>query len=194
MAVLTVKNAKYNLALDLNVGVHVFDAKWNYLLLLNFTASNLYPVYYMIVVNEEFYFSFTGTYGLAHTTSQLKYLNIYTNNSGNYRSLCFDQVNKTIIAANWILSQIDIFSQNLTLLNSITLKSPPHGVCVYGSRIYVSYYSGSSNISVIQNGYVINSFSTLCSAKLVSLNVDSHGLIAVSCFFNNSLYLYHVNG
>ena len=47
---------------------------------------------------------------------------------------------------------------------------------------------------MIQNGIVINSFTTLCLSQLVSLTVDSNGYMAVSCQIPNTLYLYHVNG
>ena len=190
LGVLTVNNKNYNLALDENIGVYVFDENWNYLNLLNFTALNSYPAYYMIVVNGGFYFSSLNTYGLIQTTSQLGLLNVHANETGKYRSLCYDQMNKTVIAANVISNRIDIFSQDLTLLSSLSLAFQPHGVCVYGSSIYVSYWSGSSNISVINNG----NFTTLCPEKLISLTVDSFGYMAVSCQNNSILYLYHVNG
>ena len=194
MGVLTVKNIKYNLALDSNIGVYVFDTNWNYLWLLNFNAFNSYPAFYMIVVNGGFFFSLTGTYGLTQTTSRLTLLNKYSNEAGNYRSLCYDEVNKTVIAANWGSHRIDIFNQDLTLRSSVLSASQPHGVCIYGSRIYFSYFSGSSSISVIQNGIVIENITTLCFSQLVSLTVDSNGYMAVSCQIPNTLYLYHVNG
>ena len=193
LGILRVKNTNYNVALDYQVGVYFFDANWNYLLLLSFTALNLYPALYMIVVNGEFYFSLQNTYGLTHTTSQLKLLNTFNNDAGKYRSLCYDQVNKTVIAANFVSNRIDIFSQNLTLLSSISFASPV-GLCVHGSRIYASHWLNSNYISVIQNGNVINNFTTLCSQMLSSITVDSYGYLALSCRSNNILYLYHVNG
>ena len=118
MGVITVKNIKYNVALDRQVGVYVFDANWNYLNLLSFTALNSYPALYMIEVNGGFYFSLTGTYGLTQTNLKLGLLNVYAHEVGHYRSLVYDEVNKTVIAANWASSRIDIFNQDLTVQSS----------------------------------------------------------------------------
>ena len=146
----------------------------------------------MIVVNNQFYFSCQSTYGLMSTTLNLTLLQSYGSQIGSYSALVYDLNNQIIYAANYNASSLDTFDINFNLLNTISLPNRPYAVNYYASRICVCYYN-NANIAVIENGIVINTFTTQCPQFVGTLSVDTLGQILVPCQNTTTTYLYNKN-
>jgi hypothetical protein len=52
---------------------------------------------------------------------------------------------------------------------------------------------GSCAVSVISNGTIENTYSTICSSNLARISIDSFGYFALSCSGNSKVYLYDTN-
>ncbi len=181
----TINNIKYNLIVDLPVGVHLYDSNWKYN-----STFNMPNIHFGIVVNYYYYFTDGGNnYRIIKTTlNSSTVLNSYGN---GYRGLHYDLIGSRIIAAGCDVSSVDVFDLDLNLLSSVSIGGCPHGVTVYNSKIYVSL-NNDGNVAVISNGVIENTFSTLCSSGLYRLSVDSFGYFALSCG-NGQAYLYDSN-
>ena len=178
-----INNIKYNLIVDLPVGVHLYDSNWKYN-----STFNMQNIHFGIVANDNYYYFTDGGnyYRIIKTTlTSPTILNSYGN---GYRGLHYDLIDSRIIAAGCDVSSVDVFDLDLNLLSSVSIGGCPHGVTVYYSKIYVSL-NDNGNVAVISNGVIENSYSTVCSSASYRISVDSFGYFSLSCG-NGQAYLY----
>ncbi len=184
-----IKSIKYNLVVDRYLGVFLYDSYWNYH--STFTVPN---VYYGIVSNCFYYFStFNSTYGIVKTSMNSSTTFKSYGISGVYRGLYYDLIGSKIIAAGCEVNKVDILDLDLNFISSFLMPGQcVTGVTVYNSKIYMVTW-GSSAVSVISNGTIKNTYSTICSTNLAGISVDSFGYFVISCSRNSSVYLYDSN-
>lgn len=127
-AIATIDNIQYNIVQDHTTGIYFFDTLWRYISLLALPNTN-----YMIVANNQFYFSMdSGSKEII--TTPLNSTNIIASLNGStksYRSLAYISNNSSIIAANYGSMKIDKFYLNLSLISSYALSSTPYGIAFY---------------------------------------------------------------
>jgi hypothetical protein len=152
-------------------------------------------IYYGIVANGFFYFSTVTGYsnGIVKASMNSSTAIKSYGNCGVYRGLYFDSSGSKIIAAGCNFNKVLILDLDLNLNSSISLQGLcPHGITVFKSKIYVAIW-GSGAVSVISNGTIENTYSTICSSNLAGISVDSFGYLALSCRGDSKVFLYDTN-
>jgi hypothetical protein len=132
---ITINNTLYHAILVANTGIYLYDLDWNNRISI-ITYGSIPKAFYMIVINNQFYFSCQTTYGLITTTSSLSSIKTYNSQIGSYRQMTYNSANQTILIANYIGSSIDTFDTSFNFLSSISLPYQPYGVNFYGSKIF----------------------------------------------------------
>ena len=80
-----------------------------------------------------------------------------------YRSLFYDSVGSRIFGARCDTQCIDTFDLSLNRLTTLSfLGLCPHGVTVYNTKIYATFWT-NGNLVEITNNVVTNKFTTVCS-------------------------------
>ena len=190
IATAIINGVQYNLVVDQNVGVYLYDLNWKY------NATFAFPnILYAIVVNNFYYFSTCnnahGVYGIVKTsTSSPNVDNHYGSINGVYRGLYFDESSSRIVAAGWKSNMVDVLDLSLSLVMSISVQQP-HSIRMYNSKIYVGEWN-TGIIVVITNGTVAT-YASKCTSELSNINVDSAGYFVISCHSNGIAYLYDSN-
>jgi hypothetical protein len=181
----TINNIPYNLVVDRNVGVHLYDSNWMYK-----STFNMPNIYYGIVANGFFYFSTINTYGIVKTSLNSSTAIKSYGDAGKYRGLYYDSIGSVIIAAGCNVNKVDILDLDLNLNSSISFPGQcPHGIAVFNSKIYVAIW-GNGIIAVISNGTIEKTYPAKCSSNLAGISVDAFGYFALSCSGNGQVFLY----
>ena len=136
----------------------------------------------------------TGNNGFYNLDQSMNFINTYAYSSATYRGLYCNQTNRRFYAVSPTLNRIDIFDFNLKLLRSLTNSYTSNGL----NGNLISIYAGTStgNIVVYRNeSYVYRSFTSVCTADVLSITIDASGFMYVSCNApENLLKVFHVNG
>lgn len=166
----------------------IFDENWsfksNYSITINPFFARIISNYFYLTNNNGFYkVMFNGT-----IKEQ------YFRNGSSFRGIYYHENNNTIIVANKGVNCIDIFDQNLNLLETIsTLAHSPHYVSIFNDDFYVGTLTGY--LLVIKNK-TVDRTQLICTLNnfLFSFLIDKYGFIALACEQDNSTLLYHING
>jgi hypothetical protein len=184
----TINNIQYNLVIDSNFGVYLYDLNWMYK-----TKFSLPSIYYGIVAKNFYYFTLTTGYGIIKTPLNSSTVIKSYGNSGAYRGLYYDLIGSKIIAAGCNVNKVDILDLDLNLNTSISFPGQmPHGITVFNSKIYIVFWN-THNVAIITNGVNKTLYSTKCSSNLAGISVDAFGYFALSCASNSQVYLYDKN-
>ena len=166
----------------------IFDDNWQFLKFVNFPNPN-----YLITVNTSLYI--TGDLNIWKTD---KYLNISKQYSGNaclyYIGIFYDQTNQTFYVTSGSYT-IGLFSYDFVYISSISLSvsTVTWAITEYNNSLYVGTTKGS--ILKIQNNAILQTI-PVCSANtyIDSFDLDEYGYMAITCYTDNTLYLYYANG
>ncbi len=177
----------YNLVVDVNVGVYLYDSNWIYK-----STFNLTNIYYGTVGNNFYYFSLINSYGIIKTSMTSPTVIKSYGSAGKYRGLYYDTAGSKIIAEGCDISSVDILDLDLNFQTSVSFRRQcPHGVIVYNTVIYVAL--NLNGIAIISSNLTINTFPTICSEGSLSISYDSFEYFALSCWGDNIVYIYDSN-
>ncbi len=182
---------------DFNTSYYVMDELANRTYLLNdnydYVTDRTFTLpQYMVTVNSSLYIT-----GMSNIWKTDKYLNILiTHNESavaNYNGIYFNCTDNLIYAASTGYKYFQVFDLNLTLNHNISVSpNNPRSFGEYNNELYVG--TSQSIVLVIVNKIVIRNFTGCSSSPIYSIVVDNYGLLAMVCYSNNSINLYHYNG
>jgi hypothetical protein len=170
---------------DLNNGkIVTYNEIWEYQSNKGFTEPA-----YMKQVDKDVYIS-TGT-AIIEADKNLSVLATF-NISGFNRGIHFDEQTDTILAVK-VFSHINIFDRNLTLLGNITTYPDyPYNLEYHNGFFFIG--TTTNKVLKMQNKTIISSFITNCTGGINSVLLDDFDYIAVACYLDKMVYLYHTNG
>lgn len=124
--------------------------------------------------------------------------NTTTPSQGNFNEFVYDQNSNLIIAIDTSDNTLKYFDRNLNFKNSTqignyVLKS----LVLYNQKMYIGTFD--NKILVVQNGIVITTYNIPCvnpngMSGISSILIDSYSYMAVGCYDDPNVYLYHTNG
>jgi hypothetical protein len=184
-----INDNQFNMLSDYPVGIHLYNLDWV------FNSTFYFPyTFYATVANNFYYFTIHPSSihpnGIVKTSVSSPAVLNYYGSPCNYRGLFYDDLQSRIIAAGCEIGAVQIFDLDLNLINSVLISGVcPHDVTMYNTKIYVAIY-GNGNIVVISNDVIENTVSSVCTAILPRISVDSFGYFALSCSGDSNIYLY----
>jgi hypothetical protein len=181
-----------------NTSYYVMDYVANIIFLLNdnygyMNKKSFSKPTYILTIGSSLYI--TGDNDIWKTDESLNVLRKYSSqSSAQYRVMYFNCTENEIYVSSQQYKYIQVFHLNLTLKYNISTSS-------YNSRSFSEYnnqlYVGTiqSIVLVIVNKEIIRKF-TVCLGMdyVTSIVSDNFGLMAFSCYSNNSVKLYFSNG
>lgn len=91
-------------------------------------------------------------------------------------------------------NQTFILNSTFSLIQSVSLPSIPYSVAAINDVLYIG--TQNSEILIIEDLVYTKKYTNVCqsSTKVTSIYFDKYGYMLVSCFEDNSIRLYTVNG
>jgi hypothetical protein len=163
-----------------------YDVNWQYI----YHVTIEMPVF-AITIYGELYVS--GNNGMFKIDSGMNILGYYKNVGAYYGGIYYNRTTDHILVTSDRETYLQIFDRFLNTTGTID-TSPFSGSSLYfyNGRLYGGTTEGY--VLVIEEESLIYSFSTACDGYISSVLVDDNGFLVVVCFFDNSLYLYNLNG
>lgn len=176
----------------------VFNESWTWAWAYNDSITRLprnftYAIKY---VEENFYFASR----LCFYKTNLDFVLInYHDNNAEYRQIAYDSTSSEFYVTSEYLGRLDVFNTNCNLLRSIFIKETPYALALFNGNIFVG--PGKSNKIMVKKIKQLSDINQLvninvcqCSNGIRSITVDFMGYMAISCFSDNLVVLYDLNG
>jgi hypothetical protein len=162
-----------------------FDKDWNFI-----KYSSISSRFMITLVDNNVKRLFISRYnGLTEIDENLNQVKSVIVSGRNY-GLYFNSTSVQLLVASGSYEIINIFNLNLTLIGNITVPYRNKYILDYNEILYVS--SSSSYMMVLENQIYHHSFSTLCTVQ--NFAIDQNGILAISCSYDNIIYLYSTKG
>ncbi len=163
-----------------------FDKDWN---LIKYSSISNYFMITLVDNNVKrlFISRYNGLTEIDENLNLIKSVTVPGNNYGLY----FNSTSVQLLVASGSYEIINVFDLNLTLIGNITVPYTNNYILEYNGLLYVS--SQLSYIMVLENQIFNHSFSTYCY-YIRNFAIDQNGILAISCSYNNIIYLYTSNG
>jgi hypothetical protein len=165
----------------------LYDRNWTY---LTYKTMPIYVPYSIISINNELFI--TAYNGIYKSDKYLNLVKSYTRISADYTRIYHNHTTDILYVASYGSNRLDLFYRNLSFISSISLTNQPYALTEKNGKLYIGFDGGV--VSVLENDFVINNITTLCTSTISSIVIDSNELMGVLCLHNNMLYLYMTNG
>jgi hypothetical protein len=167
----------------------LYNRNWIY---LTYITMPIIMPFSIISINNELFI--TGAHGIYKTDKSFNLVETYIRLYAYYSSIYHNSTSDILYVASQGSNRIDLFYRNLSFISSISLTNSPCAITENNGKLYVGLNSGT--IPVLENNLFVKTITTLCTATITSIIIDTNELMGVLCFSksNSMLYLYSTNG
>ena len=172
-----------------NCKIVLFDQYWQF---ISYVVVNDTLNYLVIAENQLFLSAENGIYKINRNGEIVK---ASPKSGAIYKGIYFNSTNSLLYVGTYSSNKIQVFNQNLTFLRTIRTGSYiPYSLNAYGDTLFAGTTTGE--ILLFKNELIQKVFNNTCSTKtlITSIAIDKYGFMAVTCFFDSLIHLYHVNG